>query len=108
MNSQNILTINNNGIFSAGDNAHNSINHFNSSLSEIDWVALEKELVDLKKDNSLESIKNFADQASSYVKKKNLDGLIKCFQNIGKVGLEIISKSSATILAELIKKSMGM
>ena len=96
--------MNNSGIISVGDNNTNQITSNNFHDYTIDWKRLEKELIDLELSNNLSSIKDFADEAMPYVKNKNANGFVKCLQNLGKVGLEIITKTSAAVIVEIIKK----
>jgi len=100
--------IHNSGIISTGNNAQNSVNNSSQSPLEVDWAKLEEELINIKGTNDLESIKSFAEEASIYTKAKNYNGLVKCIKELGKAGLEIISKTSSVVLAEVIKKSIGM
>ena len=98
--------MNNNGIISIGDNNINQIANNNLSCYAIDWEGLEKELADLKANNNLNSIKDFIEEVTPYVETRNNNGFIKCLQKLGKVGLEIITKTSATIIAEIVKRYM--
>lgn len=101
-----INVINNTGIISTGSHAQNIVNIPNTSHINIDWQKLGKEIADLKESCDLESMKNFANQAASYVEKKNYDGLMEILKKLGNIGLEIIIKSSANVLVELAKKAM--
>jgi len=96
--------VSNNGNISFGSNSKNITNNYsNTPAGAIDWQALESEINELK-NNDLKTVNNFADEALVFVKKRNTEGLVKCVKKLGTIGIEILTKSSATLLAEFAKK----
>ena len=95
---------NNAGNISTGRNANNTINNDSQIHEDTNWRTLERELLEFIKKTEIESMKEISEEALAAVEGKDSNKLKKILAGAGKVGLEIFSKASGTVLPELAKK----
>jgi hypothetical protein len=79
------------------------INEHTSIDVNINWSALECELVELENPHNLGGIEKFRADALACVKEKNATKLNKVLSGLEKTVVEIIAKTAGTVVAELVK-----
>ena len=77
-----------------------------ANAESLNWKILLEELAVLRAQTTSKAMLDFVDEAEEAAKEKSWARFQKAAKDVGKIGLEVICKTSAAFLAELVKRAM--